>query len=179
MSQRVSGYKRLARDAYYTPAWPTLALIPHLPAGITKIWESCGDQDGMATPLRHAGFEVTATDIVDGIDFFQCTSAHNYPRTIVMNPAYYDAQRFIEHALTIADIIAVLLMVDFDSAVTRRHLFADCPAFASKIVLLHRIRWFPDSTGSPSFNHAWFLWNRAHVGAPRISYAVDSTRRVA
>jgi hypothetical protein len=131
----------------------------------------------MAEPLRKAGFNVTGTDVSDGDDFFKCTAAHNYPRTIVTNPAYHDAQRFIEHALTLADIVAVLLRIDFDSAVTRRHLFADCPIFAGKIVLLHRIRWFPGSTGSPSFNHAWHLWDRAHLGAPRIAYAINPTRR--
>lgn len=31
MSQRDSGYQRKERDAYETPEWVTLALIPHLP----------------------------------------------------------------------------------------------------------------------------------------------------
>jgi hypothetical protein len=61
----------------------------------------------------------------------------------------------------------MLLRVDFDSAKSRRHLFADCPAFAGKIVLTKRIRCIEGSTGSPSFNHAWFVWDRQHRGRPR------------
>jgi hypothetical protein len=43
MSQRESGYQRKLLDQYETPAWVTLALTPHLPAFIGKIWEpACG-----------------------------------------------------------------------------------------------------------------------------------------
>jgi hypothetical protein len=65
----------------------------------------------------------------------------------------------------------MLLRADFDSAATRRHLFADCPAFAKKVVLTKRIRWIEGSTGSPSFNHAWFLWDQRNSDVPRLSYA--------
>ena len=48
MSQRESGYQRKPLDQYETPGWVTLALIPHLPEFIGKIWEpACGKwQDG-------------------------------------------------------------------------------------------------------------------------------------
>jgi hypothetical protein len=36
----------------------------------------------------------------------------------------------------------MLLRTDYDHAVTRRHLFSDCHAFAKKIVLTKRIVWF-------------------------------------
>ena len=43
MSQRESGYQRKPLDQYETPAWVTLALIPHLPEFTGKIWEpACG-----------------------------------------------------------------------------------------------------------------------------------------
>src|SRR5262249_20684417 len=92
------------------------------------------------------------------------------------NPPYGERKRgelavaFIEHALTL-DIprIALLLRVDFDSALTRRHLFADEPRFAGKLILLNRIKWF-DGPSSPSDNHAWFLWNRSHHGLSTIRY---------
>jgi hypothetical protein len=53
--------------------------------------------------------------------------------------------------------VAMLLRTDFDHAKTRRHLFADCPAFARKIVLSKRIWWIKNSIGQPSFNHAWYI----------------------
>jgi hypothetical protein len=60
---------------------------------------------------------------------------------------------------------------DFDHAATRAHLFAVCPTFAKKVVLTKRIRWFEDSTGSPSFNHCWMIWDRQHRGEPTLAYA--------
>ena len=57
---------------------------------------------------------------------------------------------------------AFLLRCDFDSA--------DCPTFAKKLILTKRIRWIAESTESPSFNHAWFIWDRLHKGPPRLAY---------
>jgi hypothetical protein len=78
-----------------------------------------------------------------------------------------------EHALELVPVVAMLLRVDFDSGVTRRHLFEHCPAFALKLVLLDRIVWFesPGKQARPSDNHAWFLWDKQHRGKPIIAYA--------
>lgn len=69
----------------------------------------------------------------------------------------------------------MLLRTDFDHAKTRRHLFADCPAFAKKVVLTKRILWFTPEPGakgkSPSENHAWWIWDWQHRGAPTVGYA--------
>ena len=40
--------------------------------------------------------------------------------------------------------------------------------FAKKVVLTKRIRWFEDSTGSPSFNHCWMIWDRQHQRAEAL-----------
>jgi hypothetical protein len=72
-------------------------------------------------------------------------------------------------------LLALLLPIDFDCAKTRRHLFADCPAFAAKIVLTRRITWFEHPQGekkSPKENDAWFVWNyESHSRSPIILYA--------
>jgi hypothetical protein len=65
----------------------------------------------------------------------------------------------------------MLLRRDFDHAATRAHLFAGCPTFAKKVVLTKRIKWFEDSTGSPSFNPCWMVWDRLHRGSPTLAYA--------
>ena len=54
---------------------------------------------------------------------------------------------------------------------TRRHLFGESTSFAKKVVLTRRVRWIEGSTGAPSFNHAWFCWDRSHSGPPSIAYA--------
>ena len=65
--------------------------------------------------------------------------------------------------------LCLLLPVDFDSAVTRRRFFCNCPLFVAKIVLVRRIVWFERCDGiraAPKENSAWFVWERRALRAP-------------
>jgi hypothetical protein len=147
------------------------------------VWEpACGD-GAMVAVLRKHGFKVTGTDIVNGQDFLNgCRQPTAYD-AIVTNPPYglggKTAERFTEQALLYTKsrrgVVAMLLKVDFDSGKTRGHLFAECPAFALKIVLTERIVWFEPKIANPSENHAWFLWSWRHRGPPTIAYATNVT----
>ena len=95
---------------------------------------------------------------------------------IVTNPPYGENRRgelavaFIEHALKLkVPRIAMLLRNDFDSAISRQHLFRNEPRFAFKLVLLNRIKWF-DGPSSPSDNHSWFVWSQDNEDLPSIRY---------
>lgn len=175
MSQRHSEYARRPGDQYFTPAWVTEVLLPHI-GRQRLIWEpACGDGQ-MAEPLKAAG-DVFASDLALGRDFL--TSAlHPGTTAIITNPPYELAREFCEHALRLMEpvrgSVAMLLRTDFDHAKTRSHLFADCSAFAQKIVLTKRITWFLEANGkakgSPSFNHAWYIWDHTHRGRPTIAY---------
>jgi hypothetical protein len=174
MSQRASGYVRRDRDDYPTPSWVTHALVPHLPGGgRVKVWEPAAGSGAMVRALaEHDIFDIEATDITDGHDFLKQGPPLGL-QAIVTNPPYALATEFIDRALALipADgFAAMLLRADFDSAKTRRHLFADCRLFSKKIVLTKRIRWIEGSTGSPSFNHAWYVWDRAHRGPATLAY---------
>jgi hypothetical protein len=130
----------------------------------------------MVAALRQAGFDVVGTDITRGVDFLKTDAVPDGVVALVTNPPYGLAQEFIEHALSLDEIriTAMLLRVDYDSAATRQHLFARCPMFAKKVVLTKRIRWIEGSTGSPSYNHAFFVWDREWRGPPVIAYAGDA-----
>lgn len=173
MSQRDSGYERQERDLYETPEWVTLALAPHLPGDGWAIWEPACGSGKMVRALESCGrgYTVTGTDIEDGSDFM-LTPMPGHTHAIVTNPPYLLAEDFIDRAMTLARarFFAMLLRTDYDHAKTRRPFFADCSIFAKKICLTRRIKWFEDSTGSPSFNHAWFIWDREHQGAPTLAY---------
>ena len=177
MSQRHSGYARKERDLYETPAWATLAVVPHL-HGPTLIWEPAAGGGKMVAALEGAGLRVVQSDIATGTDFLRSSECHDAVDAIVTNPPYEMAREFVEHALKLMDpcrgMVAMLLRTDFDHAKTRRHLFADCPAFARKVVLTKRIRWFEGSTGSPSFNHAWYIWDHGNACSPTLSYDLQS-----
>lgn len=175
MSQRNSGYARLPDDLYETPAWVTMALAPHM-KGAQYIWEPACGKGSMAKVLaKWPGARVRATDASRGIDFLSVAQAHH--DAIITNPPYSHAQEFIEHALKMvkpySGRVAMLLRNDYDSAKTRQHLFRDCKQWAKKVVLTSRIRWIADTTGSPSFNHAWFIWDWTYrESGARIAYHV-------
>lgn len=174
MSQRDSGYERKERDLYETPEWVTRALIMHLPLSIESVWEPAAGSGKMVQALSNAGKCVIGTDIADGLDFLETTACPPDTDIIITNPPYAAAKEFIEHALSLtapaAGRVAMLLRTDFDHARTRQHLFSGCEQFAKKLVLTKRIKWFEDSKGSPSFNHAWFIWDWRHEGAPTLAY---------
>jgi methylase of polypeptide subunit release factors len=176
VSQRESGYERKERDLYETPEWVTLALFPHLPRQPEVIWEPAAGSGKMARAIVKASPKVVSvieSDIETGADFLSELVVEDGVEAIITNPPYVLAQEFIKSALDRMEghgIVAMLLRTDFDHAKTRGHLFAGHPAFAKKVVLTKRIQWFEDSKGSPSFNHAWFIWDWQHIGPPTLAY---------
>ncbi len=177
MSQRNSGYERIARDEYSTPAWVTEALRCHLPRQPKLIWEPAAGNGKMTRVLSTWGGGVVSSDIephplVYTADFLTC-SPHDGVDAIITNPPYKLATEFVQRALgnmSSHGIVAMLLRTDFDHAKTRQHLFSKHPAFAKKVVLTKRIKWFEDSKGSPSFNHCWMIWDWRNSGPPTLAY---------
>jgi hypothetical protein len=184
MSQRKSGYERKARDVYETPAWVTEALVATVKLR-GPIWEPAAGGGKIVNVIRKAGFEVLASDIAGSTpnapamgDFL---SAYASPMkslgAVVTNPPYGLAQEFVETALAITKPfkgqVAMLLRIDWDSASTRGHLFGRSLAWSCKVVLTKRIVWFEDTGGSPSYNHAWYVWDHAReaTAEPVIRYA--------
>jgi hypothetical protein len=178
LSQRNSGYER--RALYATPAWVTEALLGFVVARPGTIWEPAAGDGDMVKVLQRE-FVVLGTDIARGdVDFLQISALPSAAiRGIVTNPPFELADEFCTHALELTrpvnGFVAMLLRCDFDHAKSRAHLFRNCPAFSKKIVLTKRIVWFVEDDGkpkaSPSYNHAWNLWDHAHRGPPTIAYA--------
>lgn len=177
MSQRVSGYERRPNDLYETPEWVTEALLPHVPARVRHVWEPSAGGGKIARALRGFNLTVTESDVTEGDDFLQFDTSPTSD-AIITNPPYGLAQEFIENALTLMrpvdGFVAMLLRTDYDHAKTRQHLFGF--PFAKKLVLTKRIKWFEGTAGSPSFNHAWFIWDWLHEGAPTIAYGPTAHR---
>jgi hypothetical protein len=190
VSQRNSGYDRINGDRYCTPSWVTMALAPHLPKRLRRIWEpACGDGQ-MARALRDLGrddlyFAVFASDIKHQtrsprpIDFLS-RQARVPARidAIITNPPFNQAAAFIERALELMEprrgFVAMLTRVDYDSAKTRAHLFGRCPQFAKKLTLTRRIVWFDRPGAAPSFNHCWLIWDWRHKGPPVLAHHYEN-----
>jgi hypothetical protein len=173
MSQRDSGYARVRDEDYSTPPQPVQAVAPFLRRrGISHAWDPATGTGSLAQTLHTEGFQVTATTD----DFLATSTAPPGVDAIVTNPPFGAGGRlvtkFIEQALKLVPVVAMLLRIDFDSGRTRVHLFRDHPHFAEKIVLLHRIVWFErEGAPGPSENHAWFVWDRRRRGPATIAYA--------
>lgn len=172
MSQRDSGYARKERDLYETPEWVTAALVPHIADRSVSVWEPACGSGKMVAALEKHFVHVIGTDIETGTDFFQ--QRHTDADAIITNPPYETATEFITRSLALtqhaAGLVAMLLRTDFDHAKGRQLLFGNCRQFAKKLVLTKRIRWIEGSTGQPSFNHAWFIWDWKHSGPPVLAY---------
>ena len=156
-----------------TPEWVTEVLLPHLRKDLAVIWEPAAGTGMMVTVLERLA-KVHASDIdPDGCDFLACNQTPDNCEAIITNPPYELATQFCEHALRFMQaargVVAMLLRVDFDSAKGRAHLFRDNPAWSKKVVLTKRIVWF-EGGKSPSFNHAWYVFDWRHSGPPTISY---------
>jgi hypothetical protein len=199
MGKHETGYARVERDLYPTPAWVIAALAEHLDLRGLTVWEcACGD-GRMAEALRRAGCaHVHATDIVDrgngqhGV--FDFLSAQQIPTLsrfdlICTNPPFGQGGRlataFIESGLRrlpVGAMLALLLPCDFDSAKTRVRYFGDCPHFTGKVVLRKRVAWFERNDGireAPKENSGWFIWERSALRVrrpPIILYAPDIRR---
>lgn len=173
MSQRDSGYERKERDLYETPEWVTLALMPHV-RELGCIWEPAAGSGKMVRALEKAGRFLVHSDIATGDDFFQARFPMGGADGIITNPPYESATEFVTRGLALMEnaqgVLALLLRTDFDHATTRQFLFGKCRQFSKKLVLTKRIQWFEDSKGSPSFNHAWFIWDWKHSGPPTLAY---------
>jgi hypothetical protein len=172
---RGADYVRRKNDDYPTPPEVIDVLFDNV--SFTKVLDpACGKLKRVVKAAERAGLVSYSSDIIYGANFFE-TEVLPFASDIVTNPPYGDrrgslALRFIEHALELTkpgrNKIAMLLPIDFDSGKTRQHVFAH-RAFALKIVLLDRIRWFDGQSGST--NHAWFVWDWQHKGPPIIKYA--------
>jgi hypothetical protein len=148
MAERYSEYERMPADEYVTPRWVYEALYTVEPWA-REAWD-CAPVD--------ADFDFLSQDwAADSI----CT-----------NPPYNLAPAFCRHALKYTPKVAFLLSLHFDSARTRRDLFADNPHFKAKYTMIRRIRWdnLVQSKAGPSQNHAWYVWDTEHKGPPIMGW---------
>jgi hypothetical protein len=174
VSKRHSEYQRRPADAYYTPAWVTRALLSVETFG-SGIWEPACGEGHMLAALIEVDAGAFGSDICTDCDFLAETT-HGGCTSIITNPPFSLAQRFVEHSLALMaecdGKVAMLLPSEFDTAKGRRHIFQDHPAYKANHVLTDRIRWanLEQKVAGPSSNHAWFNWDWKHQGPATINY---------
>jgi hypothetical protein len=185
MGKHETGYQRVARDLYPTrERWITEALLAHVDIGGRKVWECAAGTGCMAEVLKTAApAKVYCSDITDYgypldalLDFTVIVPDLNFD-AIITNPPGGDRNKLAEKFITIGlsyiargGLLALLLPMDFASAVTRRALFDDCPFYTAKIVLTKRPKWFESEDKkdkSPKENYAWYIWEHSALRIKR------------
>jgi hypothetical protein len=140
------------RDLYETPACAVEALLrverlPH------RLWEPAAGRGAIANVLRDRGHAVIASDIVDygfPLHFVADFLAMKYPlascSTIITNPPYRDADRFVRHALDLVPHVHLLLRLAFLESVRRtdileRRGLCAVHVFRNRLPFMHRDGW--------------------------------------
>jgi hypothetical protein len=164
--------KHRANDLYQTPPEAVAALLraEDLPR---VIWEPACGLGAIVRPLRAAGRQVYATDLVNyetpdqdafGWDFLMEKQTPAGVEAIITNPPFKNATAFVAHALTLCPKVIMLLRLAFlesegrsgildGGSLARVHIFRD------RLPFMHREGWSgPRSTSTMPF--AWFVWNQ-------------------
>lgn len=160
-----------AFDLYETPACATQALIK---TGDLKgpIWEPCAGRGAISRELWASGFEVKSQDLVtyEGadkwieapVDFFAQKNAPFLPCTIVTNPPFMHADRFIRHGLSLGCKVVVLLRLmalegsgrsDIIDGHLRRVWMGK-----ERLPWMHRDGWTGNRQGNSGAPFAWFMF---------------------
>jgi hypothetical protein len=155
-----SGGERRELDFYPTPPEATRALLPLIDSWPREVWEPCCGAGAISEVLIREGFEVVSSDIEPRgygrvADFFDIVTV-SHP-TVITNPPFNEAERFIRHAYEIGVTrMALLLKIDYWNAATRRGLFEEW-----RPSLFCPLTWRLDFTGAgrPHTNCAWCIWD--------------------
>jgi hypothetical protein len=170
------GAGRHKEGLYRTPLVAVDALLRAEPDLPKWVWEpACGD-GAIVTPLRNAGFQVTASDLVDrgcpdsraGCDFLLLRPdppavPHH---AIITNPPYRLAQAFADKALSYSPFVAMLLPLGFLAGQERhkkRHWLARVHVSSRRLPMMHRDGW-AGAIATSTTDHAWFVWDQSWEG---------------
>jgi hypothetical protein len=94
---------------------------------------------------------------------------------IITNPPFKLAEQFLRHALDLgAEKIAMLLRLAWLEGAERKKLFDSTPIarvhVASRRISMARGGTDNGNGGGSMIAFAWFVWDRAHVGAPHLGW---------
>ena len=177
---RLKGVMRPMLDFYETPSWAVRAILPELRVDATcKILDpGCGTGAilrvlGAAFPENYvqgiekdeARYEACAAstdlDVEHGCFFSHQTKWD----LIVCNPPYVIAQEFVQHALTLAPLVCMLLRLPWIASQSRADWHRDNPAH---INILPRRPSFTADGKTDATEYAWFIWGTSKAGTYSI-----------
>lgn len=163
-------WERKPADFYPTPPDVTYSLRPHIidlvPEGSLVLEPACGD-GAMALALEECGYDVYASDLREdsgygdgGVDFLATDFSDLGYDAVITNPPFNIADKFIEHSLKQAPVVAMLLKSQYWHAAKRRSLFE-----AHRPTKVLPLTWRPsflekERGNSPLMDVMWVVWSR-------------------
>ncbi len=186
--------ERSAFDFYCEPRWAVDALLDAEPfSGL--VWDPAAGRDNIPEACRARDIQALGTDLVQRgvasvtapVDFL--VSPIYRPATIICNPPFALAERFIERALSLAERkVAMLLRLGFteggnwqtvenparrERAKLRDWCLRTAP-LARVLVFSSRVSMPPGDSaieakgGAVAF--AWYVWVKGHEGPPALGW---------
>lgn len=145
--------ERNAHDEYNTPKWVVDAWLKFSP--IRKDWtymEPCRSNGAFYNemPLGSAWGEIR-----EGVDYL--TTEYNRVDCILTNPPYNLAQEFVEKAHGEADVIIMLLRINFFESMRRFEFWGKYPP--TNLVTLSKRPSFTDDGKTDGAGYAFFIWD--------------------
>jgi hypothetical protein len=176
--QSIVGYNgnRETNDFYVTPPEAVYALLG-VESFWGKIWEPACGKGAISEVLKAEGHDVYSTDIVDrgyGDNFADFLGSYYPANSIVTNPPYNLAEKFVVHALNQSrDKVAMLLKLSFLEGQKRKILFETTPP--KKVwVFSKRLSMYGDGKdkdrNSGMIAFAWFVWEHGYRGDTTIGW---------
>ena len=164
-----------ALDDYPSPPWSVRALCEHvLPTKALKsltCWEPACNRGYMAKPLAEYFAEVITSDIHNyGWNGHQLVRDFLIPHTddpkvdcVITNPPFKLAAQFALRALSISDMVAMLVRTSFLEGQERHEtLFKPYPPsiVAQFVERVPMVRGRHDPDASTATSYAWIIWKR-------------------
>lgn len=135
-----------------------------------RLCEPAAGEGHMVLPLRAAGFDVVASDLIDrGFPGCHTRSFYDWQplcwgrRLLVTNPPFCECNadtglRWLKHAIAIGvPYMALMLPIQWDAPADRHIFFRDRWRPARKRVLTFRPDW--TGNGKPTNYVAWYIWD--------------------
>ena len=151
-----------------------------------NIWEPCCGGVHISETLLAYGYKVRSTDIADhgygqpGVDFLKQLAP--IEEDIITNPAYVQAQGFVEHALsrlTEGHKVAMFLRLSFLEGQARRRLFDRYPPIRVHLSSQRfgcapngefKVRPSGELYWPSAVAYAWFIWEAGYRGPVTIDW---------
>lgn len=163
-----SVYTPSGMDACQTPPYALYPLLPYIRPTWQPIWEPACGKNNLVNALRFRGYQVIATDILYGKNFFNWKPDFMHS-CVITNPPYSIKYDWLERCYELDTAFALLLPVETLGAKSAQKLF---DKYGIEIIFFTpRINFEMPNKGysghGAQFPTAWFTW-RFHLGSQMV-----------